>query len=45
MIFQMPVGDEKFVMAKLREKATQVEKTIARYVKDLEVEYPQELWT
>ncbi len=41
----MPVGEERYVRAKLREKAAQVEKTTASYVRDMEEEYPHELWT
>ena len=44
-IFNVPVGEEKFVEVKLREKATHVRKTTEAYVRDLGDEYPQELWT
>ena len=44
-IFNVPVGEEKFVEVKLREKAQQVERTTVAYVRDLGDEYPQELWT
>ncbi len=44
-IFNVPVGEERFVQLKLREKAMQVERTTKAYVRDLGDEYPQELWT
>jgi len=44
-IFNVPVEEEKFVEAKLREKATQVRRTTEAYVRDLGDEHPQELWT
>ncbi len=42
--FNVPVGEERYVTAKLRNKAGEVEQTTRSYVKDLEEEYPQELW-
>ena len=39
-IFNVPVGEERYVAVKLREKATQVEDTTKSYVKDLWDEYP-----
>ena len=44
-IFNVPVGEEKFVEVKLRAKAAQARKTTEAYVRDLGDEYPQELWT
>ena len=44
-IFNVPIGKERYVVVKLREKATQVEDTTKSYVRDLEDEYPQELLT
>ena len=44
-IFNVPVGEEKFVEVKLREKAMHVRKTTEAYVRDLGDEYPHELWT
>ena len=39
-IFNVPVGEERFVELKLREKALQLEKTTDAYVRDLGDEYP-----
>jgi len=44
-IFNVPVGEEGYVAAVLREQAIKVEETTRRYVEDLEEKYPQELWT
>ena len=44
-IFNVPVGEERFVAVKLRDKAMQVKKPTEAYVRDLGDEYPQELWT
>jgi len=44
-VFNVPIGTERYVQAKLREKALQVKQTTETYVQDLEDEYPQELWT
>jgi hypothetical protein len=44
-IFNVPVGEEEYVEAALREKARKVEGTTRRYMDDLEEHYPQELWT
>ena len=44
-VFNVPVGTERYVQAKLREKAMQVKQTTEKYVQDLGDEYPQELWT
>jgi hypothetical protein len=44
-IFDVPVREEMYVAAVLREKARKVEKSTRRYVEDLEEEYPQELRT
>jgi hypothetical protein len=44
-IFNVPVGEEKYVATVLKEKARRVENTTRRYVEDLEELYPQELWT
>jgi len=39
-ILNVPVGEEKFVEVKLREKAQQVERKTETYVRDLGDEYP-----
>ncbi len=39
-IFNVPVGEERYVRAKPREKAAQVERTTASYVRNLEEKYP-----
>ena len=44
-IFNVPVGEEKYVQAKLRDKARQVRETTEAYVRGLGDEYPQKLWT
>ena len=44
-IFNVPVGEDKYIQAKLRDKAGQMQETTKAYVKDLGDEYPQELWT
>ena len=44
-IFNVPVGEERYVEVKLRDKAMHVKKTTKAYVRDLGGEYPQELWT
>jgi hypothetical protein len=44
-IFNVPVGEERYVQAKLRDKARQVAEMTEAYVRDLGDEYPQELWT
>jgi hypothetical protein len=44
-IFNVPLGEERYVRARLREKAKQVHKTTEAYVHDLGDEYPGELWT
>ena len=43
LIFNVPVGEERYVAANLRDKAKQVGKVTREYVEDLEEEYPQEL--
>ncbi len=43
-IFNVPLGEEGYVRAKLAEKARQVQVTTEAYVQDLGDEYPQELW-
>jgi hypothetical protein len=45
LIFNVPVGEERYVEAVLRDKAQQVGQVTRQYVEDLEEEYPQELWT
>jgi hypothetical protein len=45
MIFNVSVGDKRYVEAVLRQKARDVGQTIRQYVEDLEEKYPQELWT
>ena len=44
-VFNVPVGDPKYVAAVLRDKGKQVEEVTHAYVADLAEEYPQELWT
>jgi hypothetical protein len=44
-IFNVPVGEERYIVVRLREKATQVEDTKESYVRDQGDEYPHELWT
>ena len=44
-ILNVPVGEERYVVVKLREKAAQVEDTTKSSVMDLGDEYHQELWT
>ena len=39
-IFNVPMGEEKFVEVKLKEKAVRVEKTTETYVRDLADDYP-----
>jgi hypothetical protein len=45
LIFNVPVGEERYVAAVLRNKAQKVEEVAIEYVEDLEEEYPHELWT
>jgi len=45
LILNVPVGEEEYVAAVLREKARKVESTTRRYMDDLEEKYPHELWT
>jgi len=45
LIFNVPVGEERYGAAVLRYKAQQVGQVARQYVEDLEEEYPQELWT
>ncbi len=44
-IINVPLGEEKYVKARLREKAKQVQRTTEAYVDDMGEEYPHELWT
>ena len=44
-IFNVPVGEERYVLLVLGEKTRQVGKVTRQYVKELEEEYPQEFWT
>ncbi len=44
-IFNVPIGEPKYVEEILRNKAKEVAKVTMNYVNDLEEEYPQELWT
>ena len=44
-VFNVPVGEEEYVAAVLREKARKVESTTRRCMDDLEEKYPHELWT
>ncbi len=41
-IFNVPVGEERFVQLKLREKVMHVERTTKAYVRDPGDEYPHE---
>ena len=43
LIFNAPVGEERYVAVVLRDKAKHVGKVTRQYVEDLEEEYPQEL--
>jgi len=43
LIFNVPVGEERYVAAILRDKAKQVGHVTRQYVEDLEEEYPHEL--
>jgi len=45
MIFNVPVDDNRFVEAILRQKAREVEQNTRQYVEDLEEKYPHEMWT
>ena len=45
LIFNVPLGQERYVATVLRDKAKQVGQVTRQYVEDLEEEYPQELWT
>jgi len=44
-IFNVPVGEDNYDQAKLRDKARQLKETIEACVKDMGDEYPRELWT
>ena len=44
-VFNVPLGEPKFVEAVLAEKAMQVDELSAMYVESLADEYPQELWS
>jgi hypothetical protein len=44
-VFNVPIRTERYVQAKLREKAQHVKQTTETYVHDMGDEYPQELWT
>jgi hypothetical protein len=44
-IFNVPVGEERYVTTVLREKARRVGKVTQKYAEELEEDYPQELWT
>ena len=45
LIFNVSVGEERYVTAVLRDKAKLVGHVTRQYVEDLEEEYPHELWT
>jgi len=45
MIFNVPVGERRYVDALLRQKAMEVGKVTRQYAEDLEEQYPHELWT
>ena len=44
-IFNVPIGDERYVLTTPREKARHVGKITRQYVEDVEEEYSQEIWT
>ena len=44
-IFNVPVGEERYVTSALREKARHVGKVARQYIEDIEEKYPQEPWT
>ena len=44
-IFNVPIGEPRYVEEILRNKAIEVAKVTMDYVSDLEEEYPHELWT
>jgi len=39
-LFNVPVGDERYVTAALRETGRKIETTTRRYVEELEEQYP-----
>jgi hypothetical protein len=45
MIFNVPVGENRYVEAVLRQKDREVGSVTRQYVEDLEDRYPHELWT
>ena len=45
MIFNVPVSENRYVEAILRQKAREVEQHTKQCAEDLEDKYPQELWT
>ena len=44
-VFNVPIGTERYVKTKLREKALHVKQITETYVQDLGDEYPHEMWT
>ena len=45
MIFNVPVGERRYVEAILRQKAREIGKVTRQYVEDLKKQYTHELWT
>jgi len=45
VIFNVPVGENRYVEAILRQKARKIEQNTRQYVEDLEEKYPHEMWT
>ncbi len=43
-IFNVPIGEEKYVEAVMKKKAKEVVAITRRYAEDLEEEHPQEQW-
>ena len=43
-IFNVPIGEERYVEAVLKKKAKEVVAIMRRYAEDLEEEHPHELW-
>ena len=45
VIFNVPVGETRYLEAVLRQEAREIGKVTRQYVEDIEEQYPQELWT
>ena len=43
-VFSVPIGEPEYVETVLKNKAREVVGVARNYVKELEEEYPQELW-